>query len=92
MSQTIGPISVDPFNNFGLSSFLPAENAVINTAFASTPAFMAQPTAVNWIGIKSASLNALYPNVGSIFVTDNSLFIKTDVSRWVIINVSTYAF
>ena len=89
MSQTIGPISVDPFNNFGLPSFLLAENVAINAAFTFTPSFMAPPA--NWVGIKSASLNALYPNVGSMFLTDNSLFMKTDVSRWVIINVSTYA-
>jgi len=89
MSQTIGPITVDPFNNFGINSFLSAENAAINTAFTSTPAFMAPPA--SFTGVKSASLNALYPNLGSMFVFDNSLYVKVDVSRWVSINASTWA-
>ena len=89
MSQTIGPITVDPFNNFGINSFLSVENAAVNAAFTATPAFVAVPT--NLVGLRSASLNTLYPNVGSMFLLDSSLYIKTDPSRWVAINASTWA-
>ena len=89
MSQTIGPITVDPFNNFGINSFLSVENAAINAAFTSMPVFMAAPA--SFTGMKNASLNASYPNVGSMFVFDNSIYIKTDSSRWMMINASTFA-
>ena len=90
MSQVISPGFVydNLTGDFGTLANLNTLRDSVNTALSITPSFMSPPTSMT--GVKNASLNAIYPNVGSAFVFDNSLYIKTDVSKWVVISASTF--